>query len=241
QRNWATDHIAYKHDWVFHLDADERFTEEMVAEMRAKVTVEADAAGFYVPHKLMFMGRWLRRAEGGYPIYQMRLFHRGRMRFRDYGHGQREDTPGPIGTLRRPYLHYNFSKGLDEWIDKHNRYSTLEAQQLLAGAGTSSPDGGRTPAAPGRFWGNRVERRRYFKAHLWPKLPGTWLLRFGWMYLAQGGFLDGLPGFHYCVLMSGYELWTKLKAEEMRVDRSDPVPQPPLGDGGASSLKAIQA
>src|SRR5690349_22231261 len=32
QRNWAIDHIRHKHDWVFHLDADERFTPELVAE-----------------------------------------------------------------------------------------------------------------------------------------------------------------------------------------------------------------
>src|SRR5688572_4260660 len=74
QRNWALDHIPVKHDWVFHLDADERFTPELVAEMESVLSAAPTEAGFYVPAKLMFMGRWLKRS-GRYPSYQMRLFH----------------------------------------------------------------------------------------------------------------------------------------------------------------------
>src|SRR3954470_4658045 len=66
QRNWAIDHVAHKYDWVFHLDADERFTPELVAEMRQVLAKDPREAGFYVPHQMMFMGRWLRHAEGGY-------------------------------------------------------------------------------------------------------------------------------------------------------------------------------
>src|SRR5688572_16403049 len=159
QRNWAIDSIDHKHDWVFHLDADERFTPELVGEMRQVLADHPGDAGFYVPHKLMFMGRWLRYAEGGYPIYQMRLFHKARMRFHDYGHGQREATTGRVGMLHRPYLHFNFSKGLDDWIDKHNRYSALEAAEafaLLSGKATDAHSA----------FGNAVERRRFFKARI---------------------------------------------------------------------------
>jgi len=229
QRNWAIDQVPHRHDWVFHLDADERFTPELVAEMRKVVAAGPAEAGFYVPHKLIFMGRWLRRAEGGYPVYQMRFFHAGRMRFEDWGHGQREHTTGRIGMLSRPYIHYNFSKGLEDWIDKHNRYSTLEAMELVAGENTGER---------GRLWGNRIERRRFFKARVWPRLPATWMLRFFWMYIVNGGFLDGAPGFHYCLLMSAYELWTKLKVKELRIARKVVAPAPSevvraaLGQGG---------
>ncbi len=37
QRNWAIDHIDHRHDWVFHLDADERLTPALVEEMLAVV------------------------------------------------------------------------------------------------------------------------------------------------------------------------------------------------------------
>lgn len=93
QRNWAIDHIPLRHDWVLHLDADERLTPEGLAELRQVVASAPPHAGWYLPSKLVFMGRWLKRA-GGYPTYQMRFFHKGRMRFMDYGHGQRELTQG---------------------------------------------------------------------------------------------------------------------------------------------------
>lgn len=207
QRNWAIDHIAHKYDWVFHLDADERFTPQLVREIRDVLSRNPKYAGYYVPYKMMFMGRWLKRA-GQYPVYQMRFFHRGRMRFRDYGHGQRELTTGRIGRLRQPYLHFNFSKGIADWLEKHNRYSTLEARQIYL----------REHAEPGRqpsIFGDAVERRRYFKAKIYPKIPGKYLWRFLWMYVWKRGFLDGFPGLYYCLLNSTYELLTVLKVQEM--------------------------
>ena len=209
QRNWAIDHVGHKYDWVFHLDADERFTPELIAEMRQVLAKVPREAGFYVPHQMMFMGRWLRHAEGGYPIYQMRLFHRGRMRFRDYGHGQREDTTGRVGLLHKPYLHFNFSKGLEEWIEKHNRYSTLEARQVFESQ-RSARDADDSP------FGNAVERRRFFKSKVYPKLPLKWIGRFVWMYFLRLGFLDGRPGLHYCLLVCSYDLFTSLKLAELK-------------------------
>jgi hypothetical protein len=129
QRNWAIDNVPAAHDWIFHLDADERFTTELVEEMARVLATDPAEAGFHVPHKLIFMGRWLKRA-GGYPTYQMRLFHRRRMRFRDYGHGQREDSEGKVGLLTQPYTHHIFRRGIHHWLDNHNRYSSLEALQV---------------------------------------------------------------------------------------------------------------
>ena len=130
QRNWAIDNMPLENEWVLHLDADERMTPELLEEIQALVEKEPEEAGFFVPSKLMFMGRWLRHA-GGYPTYQVRLFHTGRLRFTDYGHGQREETDGEVGTLSQPYLHDAFSKGLDDWLGKHNRYSRQEAEQAI--------------------------------------------------------------------------------------------------------------
>ena len=123
QRNWAIDNIDTKYNWIFHLDADERFTPDLVEAIQALLATDPREAGFHIPHKVMFIGQWLKRS-AGYPTYQMRLFHKRRMRFCDYGHGQREDTDNPVGVIDVPYLHYSFSKGLYDWLDKHNRYSS---------------------------------------------------------------------------------------------------------------------
>lgn len=210
QRNWALDHIPLKHEWVFHLDADERFTPQLLREIDETLRAAPGLSGYYVPNKLMFMGRWLRRA-GGYPTYQMRLFHKARMRFVDYGHGQREEPGRPIGTLHQPYIHYSFSKGLADWIDKHNRYSTLEAREIVRILCEPQSD-----AEPPRLLGSAVQRRRWLKQRLYPRLPARWLLRFCWLYILKLGFLDGRAGLRFCQLYAAYELLIGLKVIEVQ-------------------------
>ncbi len=92
------------------LRRDERVTAEFVSELKAIVTGSPQFGGYYVPSKLMLGEHWI-RFSSGFPVYQVRLFHRERLRFADHGHGQREVTLYPIGYMKEPYLHYAFSKG----------------------------------------------------------------------------------------------------------------------------------
>jgi glycosyltransferase involved in cell wall biosynthesis len=211
QRNWAIDNIPVRHDWIFHLDADERFTPELVAEMQRVLSDNPSAAGFYVPSKLMFMGRWLKRS-GRYPVYQMRLFHRARMRFCDYGHGQREHTTGRIETLREPYLHYNLGKGLDDWIEKHNRYSTLEATNILA---TRSE----RLHIIDLLSSDAVRRRRAMK-RVWYRLPLRPWLRWAGMMFVSGGIFEGSAARTYASMAALYERMIDLKVRHMESKRS---------------------
>jgi glycosyltransferase involved in cell wall biosynthesis len=206
QRNWAIDNIPLRHDWVFHLDADERFTPELVRAMDRLVASGPAEAGFHVPSRLMFMGQWLRRA-GGYPVYQMRLFHRARMRFCDHGHGQREQSEGQVGRLDEPYLHFAFSKGLHDWLDKHNRYSTLEARQMLAEGGEGASAGALLGAV---FGGDRIARRRALK-RLTSRTPCRATARRLYTLLVQGGLLDGRAGWTYARMLAVYEEMIALK------------------------------
>lgn len=211
QRNWAIDNIPMTHEWVFHLDADERFTQPLVNAVAGLLAREPVEAGFHLPSKLIFMGRWLKRA-GGYPTYQMRLFHKQRMRFCDHGHGQREETAGRVGTLDEPYLHYNFSKGLHHWFERHNNYSTLEAEQALAESGE--------PVSMGALWGgDRIARRRAIK-RLSRKLPFRPTLRWAYTMFIQGAALEGRPGRIYARLLAMYEKMIAVKMIELEHARS---------------------
>lgn len=212
QRNWAIDHIPLKHDWTFHLDADERFTPELVAEIDATLRANPSEAGFYVANQMIFMGSWIRRASG-YPAYQMRLFHKGRMRFADHGHGQREETAGKVGTLRNPYVHHNFSKGLDDWFERHNRYSTREAAQILA-------DGGESVGLGGLLSGDRIVRRRTLK-RIVSRAPFRAQLRWFHTVVVKGAWLDGKAGLRYASLLAVYERMIALKLAERRTDAKD--------------------
>src|SRR5439155_3942541 len=136
QRNWAIDHVPARYDWQLQLDADERLTPELIAEITAALATDQAVGGYLLPSKLMFAGRWLRHA-GQYPGYQLRLFHRGRVRFQDYGHGQREVTSYPVGRLKQPYLHLAFSRGLEHWFAKHAGYARREAEQALGLVGSN--------------------------------------------------------------------------------------------------------
>lgn len=198
QRNWAIDNIPLKHDWVFHLDADERFTPELVREMNEVIGRAPIEAGFFAANQMILDGAWIRRASG-YPAYQMRLFHKSRMRFNDHGHGQREETSGKVGTLAQPYVHYNFSKGLDEWRSRHDRYSTLEANEILAarasGAGVSWG---------GLVSGDPIVRRRALKG-LAARMPLRPQLRWLHTVFLKGALLDGAAGLKYAGLLYWYE------------------------------------
>src|SRR5260370_431064 len=123
QRNFGLAQGRLKHEWVLHLDADERVTPELKEEMLITVA-RADKDAYAIASKIIFQGRWLRHA-GLYPSYQVRLGRRDKLGFVQVGHGQRENLPPErIGRLRHDLAHENFSKGFEDWFEKHNRYST---------------------------------------------------------------------------------------------------------------------
>ena len=90
QRNYALDEIEFKHPWVFHLDADERFNEELRAECERVIEEDVHSA-YFVPNKIIFLGKWIKHCTQ-YPYPQVRLLKIGEVRFMKAGHGQKEDT-----------------------------------------------------------------------------------------------------------------------------------------------------
>ena len=108
---------------MFHLDADERFNEELRAECERVIEEDVHSA-YFVPNKIIFLGKWIKHCTQ-YPYPQVRLLKIGEVRFMKAGHGQKEDTATRgVGHIHTAYDHYNFSKGIGEWLDKHNVYSS---------------------------------------------------------------------------------------------------------------------
>ena len=208
QRNYALQNIPFKHEWIFHLDADEIITEELRSEMEQNIS-QTSCDAFRIPSKMMLFGKWL-RFSGMYPSYQVRLTRYPVFKFRQVGHGQKEDMEqSRIGTLNNPYLHYSFSKGFGDWLEKHNRYSTLEAEESLRHLTSESVD-----------WAGLLSRdatrgRRALK-ELSFRLPFRPIARFIYLYLLRLGFLDGVPGFLYCNLMAFYEFMIVMKLREIK-------------------------
>ncbi|MGA6828433.1 glycosyltransferase family 2 protein [Nitrospira sp. NS4] len=208
-QNWALEQIPFKHPWVFYLDADERMTEELKDELASIARDPGlSAVAYYCGRRNMFMGRWIRHAMP--PGMIMRLFRPSHVRF------ERLVNPvpvidGPHGYLRGMLVHYNFSKGISEWIDKHNRYSQLEAHEGMKLLGQPSQS---SEAQPGLFSRDRALRRRALK-NLSFRLPWRPFIKFVYLFVWQRGFMDGRAGFTYCVLQSFYEYLIVLKMREL--------------------------
>jgi len=193
QRNWAIDNIPTRYEWQFHLDADERMTPELTAELTAVMASDPPHGGYYVPSKFIFQGKWLRHA-GQYPGYQVRCFHKQRVRFVDHGHGQRETTRHELGFLKNPILHHALSKGIDDWFIRHVKYARREAEHALDRA---------RPAESGSLL-DRLGRRRALK-RIARRLPGRYFLRLSYMLLVQRALLDGWQGVTYAHMLATYE------------------------------------
>lgn len=205
QRNYALDEINFKHAWVFHLDADERFNDELLAECERVIALDAKSA-YFVPNRIIFLGRWIKRCTQ-YPYPQVRLIKHGEVRFAKSGHGQREDqAQRGVGHIDIPYDHFNFSKGIDDWIAKHNKYSSEEAR--LAAEIELRPLRECLSTEP-------MQRKRALKSWF-VRMPGRPILKFTYLYFVRLGLLDGMPGLYYCVLQAFYEFMISLKMRELK-------------------------
>jgi glycosyltransferase involved in cell wall biosynthesis len=198
--------LGFKHPWVFNPDADEISTPELIEEMR-QVTADRSRpeVAYRMRGKTMFLGRWLKHSSL-YPTWMCRLFQPDKVAFeRSINLNYKID--GPEGQLQGHYLHYTFNKGLTAWVEKHNRYSLLEAEETLK----SLSRGG----VPWRdlFTLDAVRRRRALKEISF-RLPFRPSLRFLYMYLLRGGFLDGWSGLTYCRLLALYEYLIEVKIKE---------------------------
>ena len=77
QRTWMLQEVPTKYDWVYILEADERFTPELFSECLNAIKSQ-EFIGYYVAERVMFMDRWIRFSTQ-YPRCQMRLFRKDRV------------------------------------------------------------------------------------------------------------------------------------------------------------------
>ncbi len=215
QRNFGLAEANFRNPWVLHLDADEVATPAFVERLLAlEPNDEIDA--YYIPSKLMMFNQSLLHA-GLYPSYQVRLGRLGQLRFKQVGHGQREDMPrNRIGTFDEPYLHYSFSHGLKSWLERHIEYAEAEAS-VLVNARRDKPFRFRELLSS-----DKVTRRRSLKilAFLMP-LAMRPFVRFIYVYIIRRGFLDGQAGFLYAFMLATYEAMIAILAYENMDTKAD--------------------
>ena len=134
QKNRALDLAS--EDWVLSLDADERLTPELRAEIKG-VLDKPQTDCYAIPRLSWYCGRFMRHS-GWTPDYVDRLFKRGSARFSSDLVHERLIPKGPVLKLKNRMLHYSFMNHA-QVQEKMERYSTASAQQAFAKGKTASP------------------------------------------------------------------------------------------------------
>lgn len=213
KKNWALEHLPFRNQWIFILDADEVLPNEAEAEFRGAIANAGAIAGYWINRRFMFMGRWLRHAY--YPNWNLRLFRHSLGRYEklieiatESGDNEVHEhvvVQGPTGRLRCEIDHYAFPS-VEVFVEKHNRYSNWEAR--VAVAEESARERTELQSA-------RVAQRRRLKR--WARrLPFRPWLRFLYVYIWQRGFLDGREGYYFARLHGFYEFLSVAKTYELK-------------------------
>lgn len=206
QRNWALSLPALEHDWVLFVDADEEVTPEGWEEIAAFLGAPADARAADFRRAVHLFGRRLRH--GGFGTARVtRLLDRRHARFLERPVHEHAVVTGRIHHMKVPISHRD-RKPFSAWLDRHNRYSTLEAQARLAPVDGASAEGA-------------AALKHLVRTRVWQRLPARPLLFFLYVYVLRLGFLDGRAGLRIASLYGFQELSVQVKMEEMR--EADPA------------------
>jgi glycosyltransferase involved in cell wall biosynthesis len=214
KRQWALDSIDWSNEWILLLDADELLTEDSKAEIEAAIG-DPSVNGYWLPFQIIFFGRMLRF--GDTRLWKRCLFRRqfGRYELRlpeqdsrmsDVEVHEHIIVDGESRHLRHPVRHDNWNS-LHRFIEKHNEYSTWEAEVRRLGRNSE--------LRPSLF-GAQAQRRRWLKRGAL-RLPGVPWLRFIYVYFFRGGFLDGRAGFTYAMFKLIQSFHVNAKLTEVRL------------------------
>jgi glycosyltransferase involved in cell wall biosynthesis len=111
-------------DWIFFVDADERASSELGAEVQAVTAEDRGEVLWWVPRHNYIFSR-LTLGAGWYPDYQARLLLRERVRWERPVH-EVAVVDGPEGYLKNPLIHYNYDD-LPDFIARQEKYTDIDA------------------------------------------------------------------------------------------------------------------
>lgn len=198
QKNYAAS--LARNDWILSLDADERVTPALAAEIRALLANEPRYRGYRIRRVTFHLGRWIRTTDF-YPDCQTRLYHRRAARWRGRYVHESVRVDGPVGRLQGELQHYSY-KDLRDHLARIDRYTTLAARQM------------------------HESGRRAGPLDLLLHPPAAFLRN----YLLRRGFLDGTVGLTlsminaYAVFLKFVKLW-ELQQESRHPARGSRSPR----------------
>ena len=169
-----------KFDWVFFIDADERATPQLSAEIKRILAADDKNFAYRTARLSYFWGQPLKHG-GWFPDYVTRLFPTKNSYVTGFVHPkihhscQEKDFPSDFYLIHYPYRDWN------HYFSKLNFYTTLAAKKM-------------------HEQGKTAGILDIILHPIWASFR---------MYVLRGGFLDGkigfiLAGFHYFYTMAKY-------------------------------------
>lgn len=218
QFQWALDTLDVRGEWILRLDADEIIEPDLAREITEQLPrLPADVVGVNLKRKHIFMDRWVRHG-GRYPLVMLRLWRHGKGRVEDRWMDEHVVVwGGRTVTFDGGFADHNLND-LAYFIDKHNKYATREAIEVLnQRLGLFARDG----ALNAQSASFQASFKRGVKERLYNRIPFTVSapLYFLWRYVFQLGFLDGRSGLVYHFLQ-GFWYRFLVGAKVMELERA---------------------
>lgn len=213
QFNWGLDNTNITTKWVVRLDADERFTPALNAELEQQMRLHENdhVNGFVIEAWLYFMGKKL--AHGGGRKKKLMVFKNGIGRIEERKMDEHTILSSGIALeVEEKFLHYDF-KDLSTYVKKLNWYATREMQDYIEQ---------RFPESGFKSSNKEIDKVRYRKTSYY-KAPIFWrcLGYFLFAYIVKGNWRNGKEGFIYSFL---YHLYYRMLVdfkiyEQMKYNR----------------------
>ena len=181
ERNVALENS--RSDWVLHLDADERVTEEFKKTVDNVIDNDNEIDVYKFKRKNFFLRHAM--LHGGFCHYIPNLVRRKTVRFEGALH-ERPVYKGKTGVIEADIEHYPFDS-ISQFVERHNRYSTVEAEKIYKEEGRSKLSEARKNIT-----------RRTFKL-------------FWKMYVKKKGYKEGMYGLIFSALFAftNFLIWVK--------------------------------
>lgn len=184
QKNHAA--ALASHDWILSLDADERVTPALAAEIRSMLATPPVDRAFRLRRVAWHLGRWIRTTDW-YPDYQVRLYDRRSAQWTGQYVHESVSVDGTVGELDSELQHYPY-RNITEHLETIDRYTTAAARQM----------------------------REMGRSAGLVQMAGHPPLAFLRNYVARGGFRDGVPGFIISTLNAYYVFLKLAKLNELQ-------------------------
>lgn len=170
-------------EWLLNIDADERVSSKLAAEIQCILKKGGDCDGYFIPRKVHYLGRWIEHS-GWYPDYKLRFFRTKNGMWNGIDPHDEVVVNGKLGYLHGNMYHFTY-ENIEDHIATMNRFTSVAARE----------------------YEKRDKKSGFLSLVTRPPLA------FFKKYIVKQGFRDGLPGFiiaissAYYVFLKYAKLW----------------------------------